>query len=318
MSELACHKGLWPFFFVSCLAACTGTETASVDSGEIDAAPIVRPDSGQQLPAVACDKMDILFVIDNSFSMYDEQQNLIANFPEFIEILNAFHNKDGDAIDYRVGVLTTGVNRVIDYKRTDGSSHQKVSEGEDGVLRYEECSIERPWLERSDVDIESDFACLADVGLNGSSTEMPLEAVRIALTEHQNGANGDFLREDALLAVVIVSDEDDCSFLDDNPNLVLEEGKGLCDYANTAEYIAALDEIKGHRDRWALGAIVVEDESECPDALATIVATRLLAMISQTPDNSMSASICAADLSTSLTEVLETFEDQCDKFPQID
>ncbi len=44
--------------------------------------------------------MDVLFVIDNSGSMGQEQTNLIANFPQFINVL------DNSGLDYRVAVTT--------------------------------------------------------------------------------------------------------------------------------------------------------------------------------------------------------------------
>ena len=39
---------------------------------------------GGNVDALGCSKMDLLFVIDNSGSMGEEQTNLIANFPTFI------------------------------------------------------------------------------------------------------------------------------------------------------------------------------------------------------------------------------------------
>ncbi len=49
-----------------------------------------------------CDKVDFLFVIDNSGSMGDEQQNLINSFPQFI---NTIQTELDEAQDYHVMVL---------------------------------------------------------------------------------------------------------------------------------------------------------------------------------------------------------------------
>ena len=46
--------------------------------------------------------VDILFVIDNSGSMSDEQQNLASNFNRFIEVL-----ADQVDLDYRIAAVTT-------------------------------------------------------------------------------------------------------------------------------------------------------------------------------------------------------------------
>jgi hypothetical protein len=54
------------------------------------------------------------------------------------------------------------------------------------------------------------FAKLARVGDSGCGFEQPFKAARLALSGYGTGAKG-FLRDDALLLVVFVTDEDDCS-----------------------------------------------------------------------------------------------------------
>lgn len=88
-------------------------------------------------------------------------------------------------------------------------------------------------------DVAFTFGCVAKRGSNGCPQEMGLEAVWRALAPSEGkgdlhtfvsgghgegdprGANAGFLREDALLAVILVTDEDDCS--------VTEEGRALVD-----------------------------------------------------------------------------------------
>ena len=52
------------------------------------------------------------------------------------------------------------------------------------------------------------FSAIASVGAAGCGFEQPLHAVHLALTA---GTNPDFLRSDADLVVLMLSDEDDCS-----------------------------------------------------------------------------------------------------------
>lgn len=84
----------------------------------------------------------------------------------------------------------------------------------------------RPWLERAadgatnldpSVDLAAAFACAAPLGIDGCGFEAPLEAVRrvLARTATPGDPNFGFLRDDALFAVVILSDETDCSAQDD-------------------------------------------------------------------------------------------------------
>ena len=50
-----------------------------------------------------CQKIDFLFVVDNTASMFDEQQALVSSFPGFIATIEA----DVNARDYRVMVIDT-------------------------------------------------------------------------------------------------------------------------------------------------------------------------------------------------------------------
>jgi len=66
-------------------------------------------------------------------------------------------------------------------------------------------------------DIRAAFKCIADLGTDGCGFEQPLEAARRALTcvDEETCTNPGFVRgDDALLAVVFLGDEDDCSARD--------------------------------------------------------------------------------------------------------
>ena len=62
-----------------------------------------------------------------------------------------------------------------------------------------------------DGDIADVFGCLARLGTEGCGLEEQLASVRAALTR---GRSEGFLRDDAYLAVILISDEDDCSVYD--------------------------------------------------------------------------------------------------------
>ena len=58
----------------------------------------------------------------------------------------------------------------------------------------------------------ADFKANVRVGVDGALKEQPFEAARLALSDRiADGANAGFLRDGARLALVFVSDEDDCS-----------------------------------------------------------------------------------------------------------
>jgi len=65
----------------------------------------------------------------------------------------------------------------------------------------------------TNVKLEDVFSCLAKaVGVNGCGEEHQLQATRVALMPQSfNQANLGFVRKDAYLAIVLITDEDDCS-----------------------------------------------------------------------------------------------------------
>ncbi|MFH2007268.1 MAG: vWA domain-containing protein [bacterium] len=59
-------------------------------------------------------------------------------------------------------------------------------------------------------ELEDVFACIADLGTMGCGFEQPLESMYKAL-DTGNAANTGFIRENAFLAILLITDEDDCS-----------------------------------------------------------------------------------------------------------
>lgn len=120
---------------------------------------------------------DILWVVDNSGSMSEEQTNLANNFESFINVMVL-----NDA-DWQMAVITT------DNPQFQGD-------------------IIRP----TDADPVGEFQDQAQVGVNGSGDERGNEMAYNALDVGGDAAPGsDFLREDARLNIVFVSDEVDSS-----------------------------------------------------------------------------------------------------------
>lgn len=61
-----------------------------------------------------------------------------------------------------------------------------------------------------DASLEDTFRCIASLGILGCGFEQPLESMYKAL-DPTNTYNQGFIRQSAFLAVIIISDEDDCS-----------------------------------------------------------------------------------------------------------
>ena len=123
---------------------------------------------------------DILFVVDNTTTMGEEQAQLGAQFPDMLTVLEA------TGLEYRIAVITT-----------DDPEFQ----GTPTVL------------DPTTPDVAAEFAEACAVGTGGNEIEQGLmmgyEALDMATS--QLPPNDGFFRQDALLHVVFVSDEGDQS-----------------------------------------------------------------------------------------------------------
>ena len=156
--------------------------------------------------------VDVLLVIDSSGSMGGEQEKLSVEFESFIQ---AFLTGE---VDYHIGVITTDLADASEAGLLRGAAPGSFEETPvpDVGLRVAASAddglppavILTPQTESP----ETVFSDLVRVGTVGSGLEMGLEAARLALSEpRRSGHNAGFYREDAALAIVIFSDEDDLS-----------------------------------------------------------------------------------------------------------
>jgi len=142
-------------------------------------------------------KVDILWVIDNSCSMYDEQARLIDNLSEFVSYA------DSQNADYQMGVIVTD-------SRSSNAGKLEFCYPHPRIIRHD-------YPQR-----EEAFRCLFEVGVTGSYIEAgwgaAMRALQRALRNDDpiRNRNIGFLRDDASLAIVAMSDEDDQSLESDN------------------------------------------------------------------------------------------------------
>jgi hypothetical protein len=144
------------------LLACTDYDYAELSQTEVFNQP--------ELSASA----DVLFVVDNSCSMHEEQERLALNFDAFVEVLSSSY------ADFQIGVVTTDID--------DG-----------GALQGDVYTRDTP-------ELADAFKDTIMVGTRGSKDEKGFESAKLALQGNPN-----FLRTDARLNLVFLSDEDDHS-----------------------------------------------------------------------------------------------------------
>jgi len=290
-----------------------GTGPGTGDPGGDD--PITEPE------AKACSKMDIVFVIDDSGSMAEEQANLRANFGPFAELIDNYQNSDGDYLDYRIAITTAG--RDVSYKVLAPEPLGEIPFNEGGMNGefVQDCGMTRRWIERGDPNVADTFACAADLGTAGPGAEMPLLGLEWALNRRTaDGTNAGFLREDALLAVVMLSDQDDCS-REDNGFVI--DGDTCYDPADSNiisldYYLGFLDDLKQGRGRWATAVMAGPGPGSCSSSFGTAIeAVRLKEFADKTGANAEFSSICDGDLTQALADALDTFAAACETFPPV-
>jgi len=161
--------------------------------------------------------VDVLFVIDNSGSMAEEQTALLNGFSSFANVLSSVV---GGLPSLHIGIVSTDL----------GGGPFNISgcsgNGDNGTLqavpRSAGCTAPTDAFIKDTVNpdgsrntnytgtLSNTFQCIAPLGINGCGFEQPLESMRRALNGSNPGNQG-FLRADAALAVIFVTDEDDCS-----------------------------------------------------------------------------------------------------------
>lgn len=216
-------------------------------------APCTRSSVTETLRVQYVDSVDLLFVIDDSGSMEEEQRSLEREIPRLVSVL-ASGDRDGDGTeDFRpvrslhVGVVSTDLGAGVARPRALGACVHGT--GDDGVLQRSNAScvghvggvFEFARGEDSTA-FAADVGCMTTLGIRGCGLEQQLEASLKALSPatptgwtapdyvpprfldpdtgaytlpgHALGANAGFVRDDTVLAVVLVTDEEDCSASD--------------------------------------------------------------------------------------------------------
>ncbi len=244
--------------------AVTGADTGADETG-------VEPkiDLGDQttgtLPGCVgdgtCNEIDLLFVIDNSGTMGEEQRNLAANFPLLVERLENLEDAEGKRVNPSVNIMVTttdmGHPLCTPFQKADYSPRQGAPvyegcnarinrftglEAENPTVIQEACTQNCPTdiapgqpfihfdVEKTNVpndDVGAALSCIGPQGIDGCGYEAPLESMLQAINPGACWNNPDqercdeseewaplkkgFLREGATLAVVIITDESDCS-----------------------------------------------------------------------------------------------------------
>jgi hypothetical protein len=188
--------------------------------------PVPEQQNDQYFQVNPSRDIDILFVVDNSPSMSDKQNNLVKNFPVFMEELKKIK---GGLPNVHIGVVSSDVGAGP--TRLEGGCERMG--GDRGILQAKaSCeldagarfivSVDNGRTNNFQGDISRAFSCIAALGDRGCGYEHQLQATRLALYESATPDNKGFLRPDAYLGIIMLTDEDDCS-ADPGSNLFADE-----------------------------------------------------------------------------------------------
>ncbi len=209
-------------------------------------------------------KVDILWVMDNSSSMQQHQTSLSQQVPALVSKLNALK------MDYHMGVVTTSMGLGGNGGKLLGSP---------------------AYMTNSTANLSTALANLLVVGQNGSNLERGIDSV-VSVLDSSNSSGGQatgFLRSDAFLAIIVLSDEDDQS-------------------ARSYDYtVNFLDTIKprwkdGTRS-WSLNFIgVLADSAQCR-TFNNYSDPGLFYMSLADASNGVKESICSADYTVAVSNI---------------
>ena len=188
---------------------------------------------------------DILFVIDNSGSMAGEQRQFAESFRVFVDILDEEY---GD--NYHIAIVSTGMESQGCPRCGDGITKSCINiTGENGRFQDQVCrnigTDSAPIYECKEpnpacrVVAGGNLDCFYDpvagegtvfAGVLGCGYERGLAPIRNALGALEKKYNAGFLRDDAMLAVIVISDEEDCGEVGDVYELT-SDGGNICNFA---------------------------------------------------------------------------------------
>ena len=174
---------------MGCMEYNIGQENKGVQ-GEPNPRELVPEMKTDVITQIVKPEVDVLWVIDNSCSMAEEQTTLVNNFDAFISYFL------DSGLDWHIGVTSTDI-------RDNGVPGNYGTLRSIGEIRYIDENTPSP--------VET-FRQMASLGVTGSGNDTGIAAAYNAIALHRDSeSNKGFYRDDATLSIVTISDENDYS-----------------------------------------------------------------------------------------------------------
>jgi len=239
----------------------------------------VIPDANtfRQSPSTLNNKIDVLWVVDNSGSMSPLQTTLTNAFNSFIK---GFQQKN---YDFHMAVTTTDAYLG---SATYNNNMMAYARWKDGLTSHDGVYVMTPLTP----NLTNIFVNNATVGSGGSGDERAFQSFQTALSY---SVNADFRRPNAYLAIIILSDEDDFS----NPTRCEGCGTdhnynqtGLETISSAVTWLDQLTASTGAQRRYNVSAIAVLDINTCKPFSTSIQGLRYQQLVQAT--NGVLGSVC--------------------------
>ena len=134
--------------------------------------------------------VDILWVVDDSGSMANQRKTLVNNFNRFLAELLSLR------VDWQIGVISTNFVDKGELRQSTGLNPTKI-------------------ITRTTAEPRTVFDSITTFPRSRTRWEQGLRMAQFAVSPpntNPGGPNAGFLRPNAALAIIVVSDEDDSSF----------------------------------------------------------------------------------------------------------
>jgi hypothetical protein len=295
------------------------------ESGDkFDVASGMADGAGDAGNADGCEKVDFLFVIDNSGSMGDNQDSLIASFPGFISSIQASLDA---AQDYHIMVVDTdaqwggecallcgaffgmcpsipqypcdgGPPSACDSTLGAGVNFPLASDAPNMLCQF---STGGRYMDSTEPNLASAFQCAAKVGSDGDGSERPMSAMVSALSEalgQPGGCNEGFIRDDAILVVTVITDEED------------DDSSGFADgwFANV---VASK---KGDESAIVMLGLINDNDAAAPVCPADSQDPAKVRQFVDMFPNSIRGSVCAPSYNDFFQQAVDLIDTTCDEF----
>lgn len=202
----------WPSFWNACgevtfeAGSGSNSKNCALEGADLsncfNSDPTKLRDVSQSINVAAQSEVDVLFVVDNSGSMSQEQTGIGNKINGFLSKLNG--------LSWQIAITTTDDR---DTTPITGDTNRPWS---DGQFRPFDSNTGTQYILRSSqvsaADAQTKLSNAIQMGVDGSGNERGINATfRAVERAAQPGVNRDFFRPNAKLAVILISDEDECS-----------------------------------------------------------------------------------------------------------